>query len=450
MQSFFGLWNHKILYNHDFPVPTPISQSRHTILMSRIEGYPLRQIVDLPKDCVSSLFASLMALIVRLARAGLIHGDFNEFNIMIREVKEEDNEYEDENDRSIWTRVESELPQIQPTRTLEEEYELQPGERIQKGKGFESVYYDKSAQQGEGDEEREDEEDDDDEDRSRDSSSGMDSDEPVELDEGMTNENLRITLRSGASIEPILIDFPQMVSVEHPNAEYYFDRDVQGVVSFFIKRFRFQSESIPRFRDIVPEDRQSIRETRASQRAERIKEASKGNNGVDHISNQEVQQLGLELDVLGEASGLGSDDKTVSHLDQYMFALKTNAGADDSDQSQSDDDEGDDASTDEDRKRLDDGTLLPPSKIEPITGRGLARQSRRRKEKGSQGRANQRASESSNVQDRVAVERQHRSRVEAKHHGKKSQAGKPGRAWATMGSKAKSSEKALLENSLQF
>ena len=29
--------------------------------------------------------------------------------------------------------------------------------------------------------------------------------------------------------EITLIDFPQMVSTSHANAEYYFDRDVQGI-----------------------------------------------------------------------------------------------------------------------------------------------------------------------------------------------------------------------------
>lgn len=35
-------------------------------------------------DSPSDLYATLMALILRLARSGLIHGDFNEFNILIR------------------------------------------------------------------------------------------------------------------------------------------------------------------------------------------------------------------------------------------------------------------------------------------------------------------------------------------------------------------------------
>lgn len=88
----------KVLYENDYPVPVPIDQVRHCIVMSWIDSYPLyvslsplcmvlrlqirRQIdtVDSPSD----LYATLMELIVRLAKDGLIHGDFNEFNILIR------------------------------------------------------------------------------------------------------------------------------------------------------------------------------------------------------------------------------------------------------------------------------------------------------------------------------------------------------------------------------
>lgn len=110
---------------------------------------------------------------------------------------------------------------------------------------------------------------------------------------------------------------------------------------------------------------------------------------------------------------------------------------------------------DELQARIQDGTLLPPSVVQP-TGRGLARQSRRRKPDGT---APWRAARSENgpaavnqdVESRVAVERKHRSRQDAKHHGKKSQSGKAGRAYASGGgSKAKTSDKALLDNSLQF
>ncbi|KAJ7786394.1 RIO1 family-domain-containing protein [Mycena metata] len=72
----------KVLHEHDFPVPRPIDQARHCILMEFIDAYPLRQIAEVPSP--GKLYSTLMDLIVRFAQAGLIHGDFNEFNILIR------------------------------------------------------------------------------------------------------------------------------------------------------------------------------------------------------------------------------------------------------------------------------------------------------------------------------------------------------------------------------
>jgi RIO kinase 2 len=53
-----------------------------------------RQISDVADP--GALYSTLMDLIVRLARSGLIHGDFNEFNILVRE--EEDSEGDDDDD----------------------------------------------------------------------------------------------------------------------------------------------------------------------------------------------------------------------------------------------------------------------------------------------------------------------------------------------------------------
>lgn len=72
----------KVLYDHGFPVPTPIDQSRHCVVMSLIDGTPLRAVMSVPD--VGKLYGELMDLIMRFARAGLIHGDFNEFNIIIK------------------------------------------------------------------------------------------------------------------------------------------------------------------------------------------------------------------------------------------------------------------------------------------------------------------------------------------------------------------------------
>lgn len=142
----------KALQNEGFPVPEPLGQSRHTVLMSLIDAFPLRGISSVPDP--ASLYADLIALILRLAKHGLIHGDFNEFNLLIKEVKTSKKNSE----------------------TNEEE-------------------------------------------------------EAIDL-------------------VPILIDFPQMVSMDHRNAEMYFDRDVACVKRFFERRFHFVSTTPgPFFKD---------------------------------------------------------------------------------------------------------------------------------------------------------------------------------------------------------
>ena len=46
-----------------------------------------------------------------------------------------------------------------------------------------------------------------------------------------------------------LIDFPQMVSTTHENAEFYFDRDVQCIRTYFERRYNFVSDFYPKFGD---------------------------------------------------------------------------------------------------------------------------------------------------------------------------------------------------------
>lgn len=47
-----------------------------------IDGCHSRQISEVASP--GKLYSTLMELIIRFARSGLIHGDFNEFNILIR------------------------------------------------------------------------------------------------------------------------------------------------------------------------------------------------------------------------------------------------------------------------------------------------------------------------------------------------------------------------------
>lgn len=125
----------KALYDNEFPVPRPRDFNRHTVAMDLVPGYPLCQIHEF--DDTQKVYDDIMNLIMRLGSHGLIHSDFNEFNLII-------------------------------------------------------------------------------------------SDED----------------------EVTLIDFPQMVSTSHINAQYYFDRDVSCIRIFFKRRFDFESDEYPKFEDL--------------------------------------------------------------------------------------------------------------------------------------------------------------------------------------------------------
>jgi RIO kinase 2 len=136
----------KALRREGFPVPEPVGQNRHTVIMSLIDAFPMRQISKVG-DAAAELYAELLSLIVRLAQHGLIHGDFNEFNILVEERQESE-------DKVV--------------------------------------------------------------------------------------------------LIPTIIDFPQMVSIDHANAEFYFDRDVACIKRFFDRRFGFTSdEPGPFFKDAI-------------------------------------------------------------------------------------------------------------------------------------------------------------------------------------------------------
>lgn len=74
----------KALFDAGFPVPRPVDHNRNVIIMALADGFPLCQIKAIDQPGV--LFQRLMELIVKLAEHGLIHCDFNEFNLMVNEV----------------------------------------------------------------------------------------------------------------------------------------------------------------------------------------------------------------------------------------------------------------------------------------------------------------------------------------------------------------------------
>lgn len=360
----------QILYDHGFPVPTPIDQSRHTLVMSFEDAYPLRQITSLPESQIPKLYAALMELIVRLARSGLIHGDFNEFNLLVREVHDEDDEDEE-------TQETQETQEPQETHESDEPA-LQSAHVIDSGRGFERVVV---------------------EDESDDGASDV-SDGAVHFDDGV-------------QVEPVLIDFPQMVSVDHPNAEYYFMRDVDCVRRFFFKRFRYESDDYPRFSDVC--------------------------SAIEMDAEDKTR-----LDALARASGFGAGSEAQTQLEAHIASMTINdgesgmvdgddgegdeeEGEDEGDEDQSDDEEDDDEDDDED------------------DGGGEEEEAPRNVRYTIPARHTMNPSE---MATRVASDRARHMRRTVKHHGKSAQSTKVGRRHG--GGKAKHNARNIVRDSYVF
>ena len=118
------------LHKRDFPTPTPYDGNRHAICMSLVRATPMINVRAFGNP--EAIYHQLIDQIISFAEHGLVHGDFNEFNLMVNDEEE-------------------------------------------------------------------------------------------------------ITV----------IDFPQMTSTDHPNAQFYFERDVKCIQNYFTKRHGLAFEGIP-------------------------------------------------------------------------------------------------------------------------------------------------------------------------------------------------------------
>ena len=70
----------KALGENGFPVPRAVDVNRHAVLMSLVDGAPLTRRYRLSDP--GKVYAQCVTQLTRLAQCGLVHCDFNEFNIM--------------------------------------------------------------------------------------------------------------------------------------------------------------------------------------------------------------------------------------------------------------------------------------------------------------------------------------------------------------------------------
>lgn len=201
------------LHERGFPVPRPLGQSRHVVVMQLVDGVPLNQVGELGD--APAVAAGVIDVIVRLARHGLVHCDLNEFNLMI-------------------------------------------------------------------------------------------------------GEDERVTV----------IDFPQMVSTRHPDARMFYERDLDGVVRFFLHRFGMD----PALVDVV---------------------------SFEDAVGDSLADEGQRIDMLLAASGFGNSD-AAEGIDMETLALPDGDEDTDedakSDASEESDVGGNDGAADEDPAGVDEGS----------------------------------------------------------------------------------------------
>jgi RIO kinase 2 len=72
-----------LAFNAGVSVPKPIYQNRHTVVMQRIEGHQLSEITIL--DNPNSFLDKIIEFVHKAYKAGIVHADLSEFNIIISE-----------------------------------------------------------------------------------------------------------------------------------------------------------------------------------------------------------------------------------------------------------------------------------------------------------------------------------------------------------------------------
>lgn len=109
-----------------------------------------------------------------------------------------------------------------------------------------------------------------------------------------------------------LIDFPQMISINHPDAKFYFNRDVECVQTYFDRKYQMQFEEKPDLDVDVERTAEIDKEIKSSVfMREAIGEENLHELDLVEITNQENEAEGE--DNKNEGEGEGDDEEQKEH-----------------------------------------------------------------------------------------------------------------------------------------
>lgn len=121
-------------------------------------------------------------------------------------------------------------------------------------------------------------------------------------------------------------------------ANRFFNRDVQCVRRFFRKRFRYISDDYPKFREVVPVDREKRRHAAAEALRQngkvlsvededaQIRSVENQLSSVHHAEDGQEEGEELELDALVKASGFGAGSRMEKQLEDVSCAFARSSG----------------------------------------------------------------------------------------------------------------------------
>lgn len=270
----------KALHSVGYLTPDPIGQNRHIVVMSLVRGIPLYQlsasrVSPLQAECI---FLQSMSLAKRLCFHGLVHCDLNEFNIMVDMSGGVQSHASEDNDVATHYVRHTGLPVDDDERGLLSAHNPTLATLVKDGTG--EIVTEEAPK-------------------------------PIEI------------LPDGEP-KPIvtLIDFPQMVSYRHPNAEELFYRDVECLKRFFTKKLKCSPENEDDWEDLVPSwDKMMARmnEEPNGNDVDGVDENEEGDNKgkkkKEYVIASKIQQ---RLDEELQASGYSEDDSK-RDMELYFF-----------------------------------------------------------------------------------------------------------------------------------
>jgi RIO kinase 2 len=282
------------LHKVQYPTPTPLAHNRHVIAMSLVRGTPLYQIYPktVSADQAAAIYQQVAAMAARLAQVhGLVHCDLNEFNLLVDLSGIQSLATDDTNDAYV---RHSGYSVVDPKSIRSEGILSKPA-------------WEQSLLEQHG------------------ANAAVASSEPL--------PEPKERLANGEPMPVVtLIDFPQMISTQHPNAQELFERDMDCLQRFFETKLKCP---VPETDQVRWDDIMAARRRRG-----RTCDDDNEDDGKDGAYEDVSERLDREL----RASGISLHDNQQLELYYFESGLKPIASAVDVVEEEEEQDDYDDES----------------------------------------------------------------------------------------------------------